>query len=192
MGATLISDIMGYMTESIGWKKIRQSSTGQAKLGIYIINGLYYLAAAAIIVEGLILMSPEKIESTNVWTITIAISLGFGLLNLSRYILDKIVGYAFAIDEVTDTIVLYKQTTSAILGLILVPIVFAMPFIPKSNGINIIWVAVVIAVGLTLLRVFKIGKIFIHDFPTMCYFVLYLCSVEIAPILCAYKVVANS
>src|SRR5690606_15431031 len=100
---------------------------------------------------------------------------------LSKYLIEKIISATFHIDEFTEQFNLFKVNYRTFFGFILLPINMMLYY----NGINNHWLYITIATILFILNLltylvtlrnyqnFLLRKIF--------YFILYLCTLEIAP-----------
>jgi len=100
---------------------------------------------------------------------------------LSKYLIEKIISATFHIDEFTEQFNLFKVSYRTFFGFILLPINMVLYY----NGINNHWIYITIAAILFILNLltylvtlrnyqnFLLRKIF--------YFILYLCTLEIAP-----------
>lgn len=106
---------------------------------------------------------------------------------LSKYLIEKIISATFHIDEFTEQFNLFKVSYRTFFGFILLPINMVLYY----NGINNHWIYITIAAILFILNLltylvtlrnyqnFLLRKIF--------YFILYLCTLEIAPYYFIYN-----
>jgi len=115
------------------------------------------------------------------WLLFVRIFTLLGVFILSKFLVDKIIGAAFKIDDVAEQYNLRKVSYRTYLGLLLLPIniilfysynvsdLFLFIFIPAVLIINML----TYLLSLRNYQKFIGGKLF--------YFILYLCALEIAP-----------
>ena len=115
------------------------------------------------------------------WVIFIRIFTFFGIFVLSKFLIEKIVATIFNIEEFAEQFNLQKVSYRTFIGLILLPINIYLFYnnIPSNIVIYCI-IAVILTINLfsylVSLKIYQnlfIGKLF--------YFILYLCTFEIAP-----------
>ena len=115
------------------------------------------------------------------WVIFIRIFTFFGIFVLSKFLIEKIVATIFNIEEFAEQFNLQKVSYRTFIGLILMPINIYLFYnnIPSNIVIYCI-IAVILTINLfsylVSLKIYQnlfIGKLF--------YFILYLCTFEIAP-----------
>lgn len=119
------------------------------------------------------------------------IVVGIGALILIKILLERLIGSLFEIDNLIDTYIFQKTNYKNYIGLVLLPVNIILCFaIPPSAQL------IYIIIGFIFLINF-IG--FITSFLTnqkliinnLFYFILYLCTLEIAPYIILYKLFIN-
>ena len=100
---------------------------------------------------------------------------------LSKYLIDKIIGTAFDIEEFVDQFNLQKVNYRSYIGLIILPINVILYYynVLSRNAILIIIPILLITNIITYIVLIKTNHKII--FSKMFYFILYLCALEIAP-----------
>lgn len=100
---------------------------------------------------------------------------------LSKYLIDKIIGTAFDMEEFVDQFNLQKVNYRSYIGLIILPINVILYYydVLSRNAILIIIPILLISNIITYIVLIKTNHKII--FSKMFYFILYLCALEIAP-----------
>lgn len=100
---------------------------------------------------------------------------------LSKYLIDKIVAVTFHIEEFSEQFNLFKVSYRTYFGFLLLPVNMILYY----NNINSDWVYIVLALTLLLFNLLiyalTLKKYQILLTRKMFYFILYLCTLEIAP-----------
>ena len=111
---------------------------------------------------------------------------------ISKYLIEKIIAVCFNIEEYADMFNLQKISYRTYIGFLLLPVTFILFYNPPPQGIviyillGIIFTGIIISyiVSLRLYQNLILGKLF--------YFILYLCTLEIAPYYFMYYWFTNS
>jgi len=117
--------------------------------------------------------------------IFIILNILFGI----KYLFEKIIASIFSIEKVIDNYIFYKITCKNLLAFSLYPIllIFIYTWEPSVN-ILILFTILYLALNLfVLLKYYSKHQKLIYKFSF--YFILYLCSLEIAPYIILYKVI---
>ena len=113
--------------------------------------------------------------------------IGFSLLYLGKIIVIKSLGYIFKgtkeSKEYQFTIFLYNKN----LGLFLFPVIIALPFVQAYAVEGLIYTGVVMVLFFYVLRIYRGLKILFRKHVSLFYMILYLCALEILPLLMIYK-----
>lgn len=120
------------------------------------------------------------------------ISVGIALLFLLKIIFVRIVGILFEVEKIVREYVVFLYLFYFNSVLILMPLLLLVTFIPSMYFNFVLILFVVITVILFLYRFFKTMISLIGGFRfSIFYFILYLCTLEIAPILILVKSLNN-
>ncbi len=115
------------------------------------------------------------------WLLYVRIFTLLGSFILVRFLIDKIIGTSFNIEEFVEQFNLQKVSYRTYIGLLLLPLNIIL-FYNDQNGTAVITIAIVAILAVNVLTYlfslknyqnFIAGKLF--------YFILYLCALEIAP-----------
>ena len=120
------------------------------------------------------------------WVLFIQIATICGVFILSKFLFEKIIGVAFDVEELIEQYNLQKVNYRTYISLCLLPINMLLYYV---NNLSIMLIYVLIALvlivnlitylnSLKIYQKFIIGKLF--------YFILYLCTLEIAPYYLVY------
>ena len=115
------------------------------------------------------------------WILFIKIATLLTILILSKYLIEKIIATSFKVEEFAIQFNLQKVNYRSYIALLLLPVTIVL-FYSDNLPIMVIYILVVIILAanlLTYLNSLKIYQNFI--IPKLFYFILYLCTLEIAP-----------
>jgi len=164
--------------------KLQESRNSSNSIGYFFMNSLALLTTSVFILE---YCSYNSIIKNSSFLSLLYIMIGVLLFFLFKIIIVKILGFLFrsyteSSEYVFNLLVVWKSV-----GMMLIPVVVSVPFINYSaiNIFNIIGViTIVFAYVLIILRGLRI--LFLKH-VSLLYMILYLCALEIVPILIIYK-----
>ncbi len=182
----VVSDVMGFVTNSLTWKKFQQTNNIFSKFGISTLNVIFYLVLSALVVEYFLYQNPQLPKHINLLLYTAIIFVFCGILYNLRCLVDKLIGYAFYDDATYATTILFKRASCAVIGLALISFALVLPFVPEAFYQPIFILIACIFVAITTYRIICTMKNRVTDIPSFFYFILYLCTAELAPIVCLY------
>lgn len=148
------------------------------------------LIANTCIVEGfLVYMAVQQLRPTLVSSLQGNTFLHIGLfcaMMLGFYVIQrlvyKMIGYTFSDKEGTKLWLDGFKSSQAMLGLLLLPVlVLLMVF--TSHGKMLLFLAVLLYLVARLIFIYKGFRIFYSNLSSYLYFILYLCAVEIVPLV---------
>lgn len=100
----------------------------------------------------------------------------------------NVIGFVFADRDATRSWVRGFNASQILLSmLLLIPALMAL-FYPSGSYV-MIWVAVVCYIACRVIFILKGVKIFFKNYPSFLYFILYLCALEIVPLLIIREVI---
>ncbi|GAA4294393.1 DUF4271 domain-containing protein [Aestuariibaculum suncheonense] len=132
------------------------------------------------------------LKTTNTTTIypdaIVKLATGIAVFILIKVLIERLVASIFEIEKLTDLYLFQKITYKNYLGLLLLPInaILLYSFTPSLNFIYIIIIFLLIINIVGLITSFKAHQSLIK--PNLFYFILYLCTLEIAPYIILFKV----
>ncbi|MFT5981909.1 MAG: hypothetical protein ACI9RM_000333 [Ulvibacter sp.] len=129
--------------------------------------------------------SPE-LKETNPW-LFVQICTAYSFFILVKFLVEKIVGSIFSIDAIVNTYLYHKLSYRNLLGIVVFigNLIFFYVAEPSMTLILIFLGFLLILNFFTLFNSYKsLGKTILGNFF---YFILYLCTLEIAPYLILYK-----
>jgi hypothetical protein len=115
------------------------------------------------------------------WVLFIRISTLLGVFILSKFLIDKIIGTAFNMDEFVEQFNLRKVSYRSYIALVLLPVNIVLFYSDKSP--EFLFFVLITAILLTNLLTYLVALKNYQNFITgkLFYFILYLCALEIAP-----------
>jgi len=108
------------------------------------------------------------------------------LFNL-KFILCKTLGFLFLVHEIFEEYIHNENLSNKIIGLLLFPIIILIPYIPLSIKAIVLYTGMVMLVILFVLRIIRGIQIIIRKEVSPFYLILYLCTIEILPLLIMVK-----
>ncbi|WP_025743404.1 DUF4271 domain-containing protein [Aquimarina pacifica] len=122
-------------------------------------------------------------------TLFIKIAIIYTVVVVCKILIEKIIGAIFSIDDLIDEYLFYKISYRNLLGVILLPIVVVFTYtLPPSKPVFLV-LFVLLGIGNSVLLVSFYKKNEKIIFNYMFYFILYLCTLEIAPYFILYKLI---
>ncbi|MFT3737267.1 MAG: DUF4271 domain-containing protein [Breznakibacter sp.] len=101
----------------------------------------------------------------------------------------KFLGYVFALSAPTSEFIFYVFLYTRTVALILLPITVGMAFADSFLIYILLQTGLVLLTAMYLIQLFRGIKIFLRNLTAMFYLFLYLCALEILPILMIFKVI---
>ena len=117
----------------------------------------------------------------------VALSVGFYLFQYTGY---QLVGYAFLDSTARSVWVRGFNASQSILGFTLIVPALGALFNPDDSS-WLLWICAALYVIARLVFIFKGFRIFYRGIGTLFYFILYLCTLEIIPVLMVYLVAVS-
>ena len=128
----------------------------------------------------------ENVTPFDFWNVVIITTVFF----LTKAIIIRLLGHIFLIKSLAKLGVYFSFLFDRVMGIILFPIIVFMFFSPISTSPILLTFSVVIIALFLLIKIFWIWKIGIGSFGLSRYYLfLYLCTLEILPLLVFTKVV---
>lgn len=129
----------------------------------------------------------SQIVSNNNFLSVIIYCIVIATIYIIKTLLCRFIGYLFLaqaeFSEYVHNINLFNKN----IGLLLFPIVIMIPYINDSLKPIILYFGIILFLGLFLLRIIRGFQIIIHKEVSSFYLILYLCTVEILPVLLIVK-----
>jgi hypothetical protein len=109
------------------------------------------------------------------------------LFFIVRYLIGYLLGIVFDLTEEQDRVTLLKISSLAYLSMLFFPLLVLINYSSASLHKILITFSLTIALILFFMRYFAIAKNLTLNFNSFFYLLLYICALEIAPILVIYK-----
>ena len=126
-------------------------------------------------------------ELTDVYTFLIKVFIIVTILILAKTSIERLLGNLFNIDSIIDFYLFQKISYKNFLGLLLIPINFALLFrlTPSPIMLQILVIVFILINCISIIASYKTYQSLIKS--NLFYFILYLCTLEISPYLVLYK-----
>jgi hypothetical protein len=120
-------------------------------------------------------------------SLALFILLGVIVFRIFRFASTKLIGYVSDHSEVFDTLYTNQLLYTRALGVVIVPFLIILGYSTESVRIYALYFLATISVIVLLFRVFRTLQVFINKGFSLFYLILYLCALEIIPILIIYN-----
>ncbi len=104
-----------------------------------------------------------------------------------RFIICKTVGYIFLVNETFEEYNHNEKLSNKNIGLLLFPVIILIPYVPVIFKPLILYLGIAIVFIIFILRIIRAFQIIIRKEVSSFYLILYLCTIEILPILFLVK-----
>lgn len=153
-----------------------------------ILSSIFYLAGGLFLYQLADYYSWSLMGISHEFSRFLVFSLILAFVSPLKMIVLKILGFIFDSDKLTSSYSFNIFLINNILGLVLIPLITIFAYFPYQSGSTILHSGIVIVSLAFLYRLIKGYSIWQSSghFPVL-YFILYLCSLEIAPILVLLK-----
>lgn len=183
-----LGDLFGFFSGGIGWKRLESSQFVQLNLSFTLVDAIYAVMLAVLTVEAVLLFSPGTVEEFGAYRAAGIVALAIAAYYLGRRVTDTVISYAFRLESHMRTMAIYRKAACGIIGLLLAPCALLMPFVSRDGCMVLIGAASFVIIAITLLCLGKVLRINMTSLPTIFYFILYLCIVVAAPLVCLARV----
>jgi len=119
--------------------------------------------------------------------ILLATIIGFSILFALKKGVYRFLSYIFGTGEQTGEFLFYVSLYNRILGMLLLPLVISIPFVSSNLTMVLIQCGLVMVVATYLLQMTRGAKIILRNPVSIFYMFLYLCALEILPLVVIYK-----
>lgn len=105
----------------------------------------------------------------------------------SKYLLVRGLSYVFNITEQGNDYLHNLFLFNKAIGLVIIPFILIIPYVVEFLELPFTYAAIIIVLGLFVLRIISGIQIFIQKQFSIFYMILYLCTLEFLPLLLLYK-----
>jgi hypothetical protein len=119
--------------------------------------------------------------------ILLATLIGFSILFALKTGVYRFLSYIFGTGAQTGEFLFYVSLYNRILGMLLLPLVISIPFVSSNLTMVLIQCGLVMIVATYLLQMTRGAKIILRNPVSIFYLFLYLCALEILPLVVIYK-----
>ncbi len=120
--------------------------------------------------------------------ITMALVFCFGLVKGIAY---RFVGFVFENEQDTKEYLFYGSLYDKVFGIIILPIILVVPYIEESVHTILFNTGIIMFILLYLIQLFKGFAIILKNPASLFYMFLYLCALEILPLIVMYNILVK-
>jgi hypothetical protein len=158
----------------------------QYNLASLVMNLLFFITGSLYIQQ---IAWQTKIMQVNFWLLLLSSFLALLAVYGFKYLFLRFLGWIFNVQTATNGYIFIVFAVNKILGIVLIPFILLMAFSAENLAQGAVTISLIVLVILFLYRyVVSLGTIRKEVKVSAIHFFLYLCSVEIVPILLMYKV----
>ncbi|NOU59842.1 DUF4271 domain-containing protein [Marinifilum caeruleilacunae] len=158
--------------------------------GSIFLNGLFFINISFFAVLYYKFIYSDTGVETSILSFLIALA-GLLLIYLGKFIVLRTIAYIFdgvkEGKEYLHTVFIYNKN----LGIFLLPVTLSVPFIAEYAAYFLLNTGLVLGIIFYLLRLFRGIKILFRKHVSIFYMILYLCALEILPLLVIYKLLIS-
>lgn len=172
------------------FNQLYRDRQGRGPLPYILLSVLFYLNAGwfifHVVQEFNISLSLGLLQQLGVCIAAVVVLLAM------KYLLLLMLGYIFPVKEQADRYRFLITVFSVVIGIFLIPVNLLLAYGPEGVGRNLIWVALGIVILIYIFRSLRAmlianQKVSLFSF----HFLLYICTIEIAPVLIFWKLISN-
>ena len=130
-------------------------------------------------------LTPMKMVSYNLFLLLFNIII---LYTVTRSLILKLFNTLFQTESIVSEYVHNNFIINKSIGIVLFPLVFAVCYMPESFVSGLLWAGILILGAGIIFKLFRGYQIIIRKDVLFIYLILYLCTLEILPLLLGYKV----
>lgn len=170
-------------------KMFRERNTLTARVS-FVLNTVFIINSALFICQ---ILHHFKLQIFNFSELTgfFIILLAIVVAHLIKYLVYKIFGFLFMIDKLISIFIHNLFVYNKTLGLALIPVVTAIPFLEERFRSIAIYIGVICFILTYCAQIIRGLKIILYNNIYKYYLILYLCALEILPLLVVYKFVLS-
>jgi ABC-type multidrug transport system fused ATPase/permease subunit len=131
------------------------------------------------------IMQPSPENTLIIFGISVAAILVYVTLKFTLY---RIIGFIFDVNSETEEYIFYAKSGNRILGLILLPIVISLFFIKGNNAEFLLIIGGIMALIVSIINILKGIRVIAQKVFSIYYMILYLCTLEILPLLLMWRI----
>lgn len=149
-----------------------------------VMSVVYLLSMSLVVLEALVVFGYISQASFIYYLYTLLAVLAY---TVAKYILHTIILSSFGLSVAQENLIRHKVLASNVESLLFLPISVIVPFLSIHNGELMFMVVALVVVLLAIWRAFRAIEDISLDLLSFVNIFLYLCAVEIAPMMCILK-----
>jgi len=153
----------------------------------FVLDIIYLIVLAVFVYECFTFrnLAPMKMVSYNLFLLLFNIII---LYTVTRGLILKLFSTLFKSESIVSEYVHNNFIINKSLGIVLFPVVFAVCYLPESFVSTLLWAGILLLGAGIIFKLFRGYQIIIRKDVLFIYLILYLCTLEILPLLLGYKV----
>lgn len=161
----------------------------QDKLPGFLMNLLFILVGSAFVS---VVVSQKNLVKLSFWELFLYSNIAFIAIYLGKYLFIRFAGWVFNVQESADIYAFIVFLVNKMIGVVLLPLLLVMAYSSgQTNGI-LLTVSLFVVGGLLIYRyIMSLSRVTKNLQISPFHFFIYLCGVEIIPLLLIYKVLFN-
>jgi|GEM_PF-1323964 len=184
-----IAMVMQTSVSSYAAHRVYDESNAVRGRGFFLLNTIFYINASLFICQALDFYNIEVREFSGIMNFVLCAAGVISYFTLRTIVL-KILDFIFdtnAFGEYNFTIYIFNK----VYGLIMMPVVAVIPFVPDFVAEKLIWVGLALYAISYLMRLFRGLQICVKNRFSIFYLFFYFCALEILPIAVVCKIVIS-
>lgn len=141
--------------------------------------------------EAFLMLHPEAaVPGRHIFKYVATLAVAAALFHLAQLALYHLLGFIFSDNASTKLWLDAFKAVRSMLGVVLAPVAFAMMICPSFTKMALI-ISILLYFAAQLIIICKAFRIFFNNLQSSLYFILYLCSVEIVPVILSFAGAMN-
>lgn len=135
--------------------------------------------------------SSAMFPAWNIYQLSVGLFLSLSALFVLRYIVLKWIGRLFLADDLVHEYLFHTNSICVLLGAVLLPVVIVLPFLPAAFLIGLSYAIGTLFLLAFVVLVLRLFVVIMGKNISFFYLFLYLCTLEILPVLVIFKIVSG-
>ena len=125
------------------------------------------------------------------WKLYLLLILSLFIMYVGKLVINRILGFVFGVNDVVSEYLTNVWIYNIILGIFILPFIISIPFVPPEFKLPLMYMGIGLIIMSLLFRLIRNFRIAFKIKLSIFYLILYLCTLEILPILIIGKMISN-
>jgi len=170
------------------YKLVKEGSSSSSRVNTFL-SLVFYINISMFIFLILKLLN-IKVDLSD-WKLYLLLILSLFIMYLGKRVANRILGYVFGNNDVVSEYLTNVWIYNIILGVFILPFIISIPFVPPEFKLPLMYIGIAIIILSLLFRILRNFRIAFKIKLSIFYLILYLCTLEILPILIIGKMISN-